>query len=277
MLACARKPGICLADPGGGAPGDPGRLVGARQPGRGREQERPAGGRDARPQPGARARRGQPGRREPPAGGTGHAQTAARSRRERASAPPARATYLGAPRPRMLQVRAGATPTGRGQGAGWPGVGGRCSSPPRPHPYPGRTADARAGGLARAATPGSQLHVEAGKGPLGRAHLARRGREGAGRAGWGSTGASVRDAAAAAAGRGRALGLGGRNPAEPVRPASGPGGPRAAAAPAPGSEGAHSPRGTSQAWRLRDRFLGRIHLSAFKDGISWAWHVSQCQ
>lgn len=56
------------------------------------------------PAPRAGPSRPQPGRREPPAGCTGHAQTAARSRRERASVPPARATYLGAPRPRMLQV-----------------------------------------------------------------------------------------------------------------------------------------------------------------------------
>lgn len=96
----------------------------------------PKGGPGSRPLPGARARRGQPGRREPPAGGTGHAQTAARSRRERASAPPARATYLGACAPGCYRYGPARSQRARGRVRGdqWPGS---RKTLPRPHPSPG--------------------------------------------------------------------------------------------------------------------------------------------
>lgn len=103
------------------------------------------------PAPRAGPSRPQPGRREPPAGCTGHAQTAARSRRERASAPPARATYLGARRPRMLQVWAAETSAGRA-GAQAEAIGDTRGATPPP-PRPGRGG--HAGGLAgRLAAPG---------------------------------------------------------------------------------------------------------------------------
>lgn len=199
----------------------------------GRSRGAPQGGPGARPPPSARARRGQPGRREPPAGGTGHAQTAARSRRERASAPPARATYLGALRPRMLQVRAGATPAGRGRARGYRGLGAR-SAPPRPHPSPSaRRPRGRAGGRRGPGVPTPRRGGEGAPGPR---------REGASRAGWGSV-------PGGRSGRGG----GGAWACAPTRAgvdvAGDPGGPSAAATLAPGAEGAHGPRGASQARR----------------------------
>lgn len=121
------------------------RSAGFRQVVHGGQWQRPTSLPQARPCPGSPAPRAgpsrlQPGRREPPAGCTGHAQTAARSRRERASVPPARATYLGAPRPRMLQVWETGSSAGR--------VGARAAAIADtrglPHPHPARgSADSR--------------------------------------------------------------------------------------------------------------------------------------
>lgn len=145
------------------------------------------------PAPRAGPSRPQPGRREPPAGCTGHAQTAARSRRERASAPPARATYLGARRPRMLQVWAAETSAGRA-GAQAEAIGDTRGATPPP-PRPGRGG--HAGGLAgRLAAPGLRATsgIRGEGGGAGPDHLAGLGR------GWGGGGAGlgVQDSAARA-------------------------------------------------------------------------------
>lgn len=92
------------------------------------------------PAPRAGPSRPQSGRREPPAGCTGHAQTAARSRSERASVLPARATYLGALRPRMLQVWKTGSCAGRVRALAAAIADTRGS----PHPHPVRdSADTR--------------------------------------------------------------------------------------------------------------------------------------
>lgn len=100
-------------------------------------------------------------------------------------------------------------------------------------------------------------------------------REGAGRAGWGSVPSGLRDAAA---GRGRALlpGQGQTPPAELAQPATpeGPAPPR----PPSGRRGGAQPAGCKPSAAARPcRLPGRIRLSAFKDGISWAWHEPQRQ
>lgn len=137
------------------------------------------------PAPRARARRGRQDRREPPAGGTGHAQTASRSRRERASflAPPASATYLGARRPRMLQVRPWRDPRGAGAGRGarGGGAGGAIGAAPPPLSPGARRTRGRADGQPRG--PGATSR-RGGGAPAGRGHLAGPGgREQAGRVG----------------------------------------------------------------------------------------------
>lgn len=95
--------------PGGGGAGTPRRAARCRAP-----APRPARGPVAASRTGGSRPRAALGmlRRRP-----------GRAASERASAPPASATYLGAWRPRMLQVRPGATPAGPGQGAGRPGPG----------------------------------------------------------------------------------------------------------------------------------------------------------
>lgn len=233
----------------------------------GRSRGAPQGGPGARPPPSARARRGQPGRREPPAGGTGHAQTAARSRRERASAPPARATYLGALRPRMLQVRAGATPAGRGRARGYRGLGAR-SAPPRPHPSPSaRRPRGRAGGRRGPGVPTPRRGGEGAPGP----------RSPGGAAAGGSKPGGVGLSTGRAFGTRRRRGVG-------VRSDPGRGGrgrrPRRAQRrgdTSPGRRGGARPAGSQPSAAARPRLPGRIRLSAFKDGISWAWHELQRQ
>lgn len=109
------------------------------------------------PAPRAGPSRPQPGRREPPAGCTGHAQTAARSRRERASVPPARPRDLpGRPAPPDAAGMGGWDLRGadRGTGCGDRGHPGRHPTPTRPG---ARRTHGRTSG--RAGSPGSPRHV----------------------------------------------------------------------------------------------------------------------
>lgn len=162
-----------------------------------------------------------------------------------------------------------------GSGAGCGVIKGRGRSRRRPAPTRPQERGERAGGLADAAAPGSRCHVGAGRGRPSCAHLAGSGQEGTGRAGWGSLRSRLRDAAAAAAAarRGRALrpGLGRTRPAELAQPVTPEG-------PAPPRLRSSAPRGrTARGAARASRLPGRIRLSVFKDGISWAWHELQCQ
>lgn len=267
MPACLHEGTGGCQELGSRAPAALGRASERARPGRSRGA--PQGSPGARPPPRARARRGQPGRREPPAGGTGHAQTAARSRRERASAPPARATYLGAPRPRMLQVRAGATPAGRGGARDYRGLGAR-SAPPRPHPSPSaRRARGRAGGRRGPGVPTPRLGGEGAPGV----------RSPGGAVPGGSKRGGVGLSPGRAAGtRRRRRGVGVRS--DPGRGGRGRRTWRAQHRddPSPGRRGGAPPVGSQPSAAARpSRLPGRIRLSAFKDGISWAWHELQRQ
>lgn len=201
------------------------------------------------PAPLAGPSRPQPGRRETPAGCTGHAQTAARSRCERASAPPARATYLGAPRPRMLQVWAVVTSVER-TGAWAAAIADtRGGTPPPPGPGCGGHAGGLAGDLAAQGP-----RTTSGMGGAGPKHLAGRGRGG------GGAGLGVRDAAArawACAPVWRSLG-----PRASVSAAQPRG--RTAAGIQPSAAPEASPHGANSPPNC-------------KDGISWAWHELQSQ
>lgn len=172
------------------------------------------------PRVGAGAARGRPGRPPParragpsrPAGPAG----AARGRHWACSdggqvAP--RASFRAA-RTRDLPGRPAppdAAGTGRrdpsGPGAGRRATWGRGRAERRPTPTRPQSLGERAGGRADAAAPGFPHLVRSGRGRLGRARLARPGREGnrPSRVGLGPGRAGSRDAAAAAAGRGRVL------------------------------------------------------------------------
>lgn len=158
--------------------GSPGRRVQAHRPGSVRAS--PQGVPERRPAS-ARARRGQPGRQEPPAGGAGHAQTAARSRRERRFRAAVRATYLGAPRPGCCRYGSARPQRARG-GRGAAGGQVALKAPPAP-PSPGaRRTRGRTGGRGGPGVPASRRGGEA---PWPRSPVVGRGREGAGRTGWG--------------------------------------------------------------------------------------------
>lgn len=152
------------------------------------------------PAPRAGPSRPQPGRREPPAGCTGHAQTAARSRRERASVPPAS--------PRDLPGRP-APPDAAGMG-GWDlrgadrGAGCWVRGHPGRHPTPTRPGARRTRGRTsgRAGSPGSPRHVgHRGGGrrpgsPGGAGAGRGRGRRRVGRSGLGGASVGVRSSLA---------------------------------------------------------------------------------
>lgn len=175
----------------------------------------------ARPPPRARARRGQQDRREPPAGGTGHAQTASRSRRERASFRAARKRDLpGRLAPPDAAGTARRDPSGPGAGRGATGAGGAIGAAPPP-PFPGaRRTRGRAGGRGSSGVPAPRRGGEGAPPPRS---PGRAGAGGSRPAGWGSlrAGAGTRRRRR---GRGRALALrpgqGRTRPAAPEGPAA---------------------------------------------------------
>lgn len=192
---------------------------------------------------------------------------------ERASAPPASATYLGALRPRMLQVWPGATPAGRVRGAGRPGSG-VALAPPRLHPFPGaRRTRGRAGGRR---SPGVSAPRRGGEGAPPAA-LTWRGQAGAtGRTGWGSLSGGAGTRPRRGVGVRSDPGWGGPRLAEPARPAA-PEGPAAQRPWPPAAEGRTTRLEQATPGARSSQLRGRICLSAFKDGISWAWHELQRQ
>lgn len=210
------------------------------------------------PAPRAGPSRPQPGRREPPAGCTGHAQTAARSRRERASVPPAS--------PRDLPGRP-APPDAAGMG-GWDlrgadrGAGCWVRGHPGRHPTPTRPGARRTRGRTsgRAGSPGSPRHVghPGGRRPgsPGGAGAGRgRGRRRVGRSGLGGASVGVRSSLAESWGPRRSI----------LSPAEG--------AHRRGDSVFRGPRGSPPPPRG-----GMANSPAdCKDGISWAWHELQSQ
>lgn len=210
------------------------------------------------PAPRAGPSRPQPGRREPPAGCTGHAQTAARSRRERASVPPASPRDLpGRPAPPDAAGMDGWDLRGADRGAGcWVrGHPGRHPTPTRPGAR--RHAGGLAGGLA---APGPRA-TSGIRGGAGRDHLAGLGRG----AGGGGAGLGVQDLAARAWACAPVwLSPGARAAVSSAQPRGRTAvGIQSSAAP----EARPLPHGGGMANSPAD----------CKDGISWAWHELQSQ
>lgn len=228
-----------------GSLGGPGRHVPAGSPRRGRG--RPVG-LPGLPPPARRAGPSRPARLAGAARGRHWACSDGGQVAPRASFRAARTRDVpGRPAPPDAAGTGRRDPSGPGAGCGVIKGGGRARRRPAPtHP---QERSERAGGLADAAAPGSRCHVGAGRGRPCCAHLAGPGREGAGRAGWGSLPSGLWDAAAAAR-RGRALrpGLGRTRPAELAQPGTpeGPAPPR----PRPPAPRGRTARGAARPSRL---------------------------